>query len=63
MNLHRGLVAQRIERLRPKEGVGGSSPSEAANFRSKIDNCPYQSDFHVFLTSNKTFNLITLHLQ
>ena len=26
-----GLVAQRIERLRPKEGVGGSSPSEAAN--------------------------------
>ena len=27
----RGLVAQGIERLRPKEGVGGSSPSEAAN--------------------------------
>ena len=27
----RGLVAQRIERLRPKEGVGGSSPSEVAN--------------------------------
>ena len=26
-----GLVAQRIERLRPKEGVGGSSPSGAAN--------------------------------
>ena len=26
-----GLVAQRIERLRPKEGVGGSSPSEGAN--------------------------------
>lgn len=25
-----GLVAQWIERLRPKEGVGGSSPSEAA---------------------------------
>jgi hypothetical protein len=28
-----GLVAQRIERLRPKEGVGGSSPSEAAKFK------------------------------
>ena len=27
----RGLVAQRIERLRPKEGVGGSSPSEVAS--------------------------------
>ncbi len=27
---NRGLVAQGIERLRPKEGVGGSSPSEAA---------------------------------
>jgi hypothetical protein len=26
------LVAQRIERLRPKEGVGGSSPSEGATF-------------------------------
>ena len=26
-----GLVAQGIERLRPKEGVGGSSPSEAAS--------------------------------
>ena len=24
------LVAQRIERLRPKEGAGGSSPSEGA---------------------------------
>jgi hypothetical protein len=28
-----GLVAQGIERLRPKEGVGGSSPSEAAKFK------------------------------
>ena len=28
--IHRGLVAQGIERLRPKEGAGGSSPSEAA---------------------------------
>ncbi len=28
-----GLVAQGIERLRPKEGVGGSSPSEAAKTR------------------------------
>lgn len=26
-----GLVAQWIERLRPKEGVGGSNPSEAAS--------------------------------
>ena len=30
-----GLVAQGIERLRPKEGAGGSSPSEAANFDPK----------------------------
>lgn len=33
---NRGLVAQGTERLRPKEGVGGSSPSEAAKF-SPID--------------------------
>ena len=35
----RGLVAQWIERLRPKEGVGGSIPSEAArllNLKSLI---------------------------
>ncbi len=32
----RGLVAQGIERLRPKEGVGGSSPSEAANLNLEL---------------------------
>ena len=30
-------VAQRIERLRPKEGVGGSSPSEAAKSISDLE--------------------------
>lgn len=34
MRDRRGLVAQWIERLRPKEGVGGSSPSEAAKARN-----------------------------
>jgi hypothetical protein len=36
---NRGLVAQGIERLRPKEGVGGSSPSEAAILFIAARNC------------------------
>ena len=59
-----GLVAQWIERLRPKEGVGGSIPSEAATnpslhflmslLRSGIQYLPYG---RVTLTVREPFSL------